>query len=259
MLLVAVAAALTGGIAAAAARTPDRQAGRLAVNADPPTPSNFVGITPVRVLDTREPTGVPTAGPIPPDTSINVDVAGVSGIPANATSVAANVAIDVAQAGSFITMWPTGQPRPLVAANNALVGAVSASAGIFQLGTNGQLSVYNSSSPVNVIVDVTGYYVPVDPILWAVVQFDGTLIRDNGHVVSAAVLPGSGNPSYVVTFDRDVSDCAYLVTAGSGPELIPPVARVSEPSPNSPNQVGVQFIRSNNSATFSGFHLGVIC
>jgi hypothetical protein len=57
---------------------------------------------------------------------------------------------------SFLALWPTGQPRPLTAANNALPGLIAASAGIFQLGDNGQLSVYNASSNVNVILDVTG-------------------------------------------------------------------------------------------------------
>ena len=162
MLLVAVVAALAG--IATAADTPTRKAATLAVG-DPP-PGNFVGITPVRVLDTREPIGVPTKGPIPPDTTINVPVAGTNGIPANATAVAANVAIDSdAKGGSFVTVWPTGQPRPLTAANNATPGLVSASAGIFQLGDNGQLSVYNSQADLNVIIDVTGYYLPANPTI----------------------------------------------------------------------------------------------
>jgi hypothetical protein len=159
-----------------------------------------VGITPVRVLDTRQPTGVPAAGPIAPDTTINVDVAGVSGIPANATSVAANVAIDFAQAGSFNTMWPTGQPRPLVAAKNALVGAVSASAGIFQLGTNGRLSVYNSSSPVNVIVDVTGYFIPAPAPEYG--------------LVSVFVDRGTGSPTRYATFSGALGSPAGTTIGG---------------------------------------------
>jgi hypothetical protein len=168
MVVVAVVAALASGIAAlaggiaAAPNTPARQAGPTALDA--PGSSIFVGITPVRVLDTRVPIGVPAPGPIPPDTTINVSVAGLNGIPASATSVAANVAIDSdALAVSFVTMWPTGQPRPLSAVNNATPGFIESSAGIFQLGTGGQLSVYNSVSNVNVIVDVTGYFLPAAP------------------------------------------------------------------------------------------------
>ena len=146
-MVVVAAAVLAGGIAAAAS--------------SPTAPSSFVGVEPVRVLDTRAPIGVPATGPIPPGTTINVPVAGLHGIPADATSVAANVAIDsdATAANSFLTVWPTGQPRPITAANNATPGFISPSAGIFQLGTDGQLSVFNSSGNVNVIIDVTGYYV----------------------------------------------------------------------------------------------------
>jgi hypothetical protein len=161
LVVAVVVTALASGIAAAA-RTPARQAERLALDA--PGSSIFVGITPVRVLDTRVPIGVPAAGPIPPDTTINVSVAGLNGIPATATSVAANVAITAdAEAVSFVTVWPTGQPRPNSAVNNATPGFISSSAGIFQLGIDGQLSVYNQASNVNVIVDVTGYFLPATP------------------------------------------------------------------------------------------------
>ena len=71
---VAVAvAALVGGAATATAA--------------PTAPGAFVGITPVRVLDTRVPIGCRGRnGPIPPDTTINVASAVVEGIPANADS-----------------------------------------------------------------------------------------------------------------------------------------------------------------------------
>ena len=148
LVVVVVVTALAAGIAAAA-RTPARQAEALALNA--PGASIFVGITPVRVLDTRVPTGVPAAGPIPPDTTIDVSVAGARGDPRHRHIVAANVAITPeAQAVSFVTMWPTGQPRPLSAVNNATPGFISSSAGIFQIGIDGKLSVYNQASPVNV-------------------------------------------------------------------------------------------------------------
>src|SRR6478735_10846834 len=74
VVVVVLAAALAGGFAAAAD--------------SPSAPANFVGMTPVRVLDTRNAIGVPGTGPIPPDASINFPVAGVNGIPADATSVA---------------------------------------------------------------------------------------------------------------------------------------------------------------------------
>ena len=149
------------------------------------------------MLDTRVPIGVPATGPIPPDTTINVRVAGLHGIPANATSVAANVAIDAdATAASFVTVWPTGQPRPLTSANNATPGFISASAGIFQLGADGQLSVFNSAGNVNVIVDVTGYYLPAAPEYGLVSVF---VNRGSGPTRWATLSVALGSPAGTTT------------------------------------------------------------
>src|SRR5262245_59042956 len=92
-------------------------------------PSDFVGITPIRVLDTRgagQTVGVPSAAPLGPGQSIDVQITGIAGIPAEATSVAINVTIDDdATLKSFLTVWPTGQPRPLASTNNAEPGFIS--------------------------------------------------------------------------------------------------------------------------------------
>jgi hypothetical protein len=154
-----VVAALGGGVAIANSGSAPRQ-----VVSPPTSPADFVGITPVRVLDTRAaaggPIGVP-AGKLGPAESIDVAVAGEHGIPADATSVAVNVTIDEdATLKSFLTVWPTGQPRPNASANNAEPGLVSANSAIFQLGTDGKLSVFNQQGEVNVIMDVTGYFLP---------------------------------------------------------------------------------------------------
>jgi len=155
----AVVAALGGGVAIAANAPTPRQ-----VVSPPAAPADFVGITPVRVLDTRSgaggPIGVPAAAKIGPASTIDVDVAGVGTIPDNATSVAVNVTIDEdATLKSFLTIWPTGEVRPNASANNAEPGLVMANSAIFQLGTDGQLSVFNQLGTVNVIIDVTGYFV----------------------------------------------------------------------------------------------------
>src|SRR5262245_23976126 len=97
--LVVVAAATTGGIALGAGRF-------ISPQTPSPTQTNaeeLIGITPVRVLDTRPPTdgpiGVPAPAPIGPNSQIDVQVAGftqsgVQVIPAGVTSVAANITID---------------------------------------------------------------------------------------------------------------------------------------------------------------------
>jgi hypothetical protein len=161
--LTAVAAvvlvALAGGTAFAATTTQARS--KAAVVGPSTVPSDFVGITPVRVLDTRYAIGVPSKAPMGPGVTDNVSVAGIQGIPTTATSVSANVTIDKdATARAYLTVWPAGLAKPNSSVNNATPGTISASAGVFGLGTNGELSVFNSVGKTNVIIDVTGYFVP---------------------------------------------------------------------------------------------------
>jgi hypothetical protein len=164
--VVVVAAATTGGLALAG--------GFVSQQTPTPTQTNaeeLIGIEPVRVLDTRGPNngpiGVPAAAPIGEGQQIDVQVAGFTDksgnllIPANATSVSANITIDEdATLKSFLTVWPTGAPKPFTSANNAEPGLVMANSAILRLGTDGKLSVFNQRGAVNVIIDITGYFVP---------------------------------------------------------------------------------------------------
>ena len=159
---VTMGLAIGGGVAIASTAPVLRQA-------TPVTPSaEFVGVTPVRVLDTRPtdggPIGVP-AGALGQQQSIDVAIAGLHGIPADATSVAVNVTIDDdATAKSFLTVYPTGETRPNASTNNAEPGLVMANSAIFKLGTDGKLTVYNQQGLVHVIIDVTGYFVEADAV-----------------------------------------------------------------------------------------------
>jgi hypothetical protein len=182
----AVIAALGGGIAVAAS-SPAQQGGTASLSAaassDPPAPADLVTITPVRVLDTRVPIGVAAKGPLGPGASINISIAGTNGIPASATGVAATVTIPAdATAVSYITVWPTGQTRPLASTNNATPGITTPSAGIFGLGTDGDLSVYNAAGHTNVVIDVTGYLIQANPTVTtdATSYAPGAVVTVNG-------------------------------------------------------------------------------
>ena len=66
-------------------------------------------------------------------------------------------------------------------------------------------------------------------ILWAVVRQDATLARGK-HATSSARLSFGGPPTtgaYVVTFDRNVSQCAYSVTEGGDTPVVS--AGISDP------------------------------
>jgi hypothetical protein len=120
----------------------------------------YTAAAPVRVLDSR-PSG-PAAGgyttPWGPDVARAVTVAGVNGIPADADAVVLNVTVTATTAGSYLTVYPAGQPRPLASSLNWVPGQTVANAVTAKVGTNRQLSVLNAAGDADVIVDVVGYY-----------------------------------------------------------------------------------------------------
>ena len=153
------------------APSPSAHAAATAKTSSPHRPrlgaSLFVGIPPHRVLDTRGtdggPIGVPAAATLKASGTLDVAIAGVGSVPAGATSVAVNITIDDdATTKSFLTVWPTGEPITPTSAsiNNAEPGIITQNTALLKLGTGGKITVFNLLGEVNVIIDVTGYFVP---------------------------------------------------------------------------------------------------
>ena len=68
----------------------------------------YTGLAPQRVLDTRDGTGRRgVVGPLGPASTINIQLAGVAGIPASdVVAVVLNVTVTQPTAGSWLTIWP---------------------------------------------------------------------------------------------------------------------------------------------------------
>jgi hypothetical protein len=120
----------------------------------------FTGMAPVRLLDSR-PSG-PAVGPYTSPWAANqtrdVVVAATFGVPASATSVVLNATITNPTAGSFLTVWPSGQSRPLASNLNWGPAETKANAITVKVGAANQVSVYNQGGTVDVIFDVVGYF-----------------------------------------------------------------------------------------------------
>jgi hypothetical protein len=133
----------------------------------------YNAISPVRVLG-----ALSFGAPVAANTSVPVTVTGtLTGVPATATAVVANVTAEGATLPSFLTVYPAGATMPVAsnlnfpaqAKNVAIANRVK-----IGIGTNGQIEVYNHSGTVNVDVDVDGYYtgaggtgsyfVPITPV-----------------------------------------------------------------------------------------------
>jgi len=121
------------------------------------TGSRFVGMTPTRILDTRDGTGGFTA-PLGPGGSIALPVAGRGGVPVGATAVVANVTVTDTTTASYLTAWPDGDTRPNASDLNWVAGRTVPNLVIVKLGSNGKLDLFNAAGSTNIVVDVVGYY-----------------------------------------------------------------------------------------------------
>ena len=116
----------------------------------------FVPVSPLRVVDTRDNTGgVP--GPLGASEARSLNMI-VGPVPASAKAAVVNVTSVDSTDPSFITVWPTGSPRPLASTLNPRPGAAVPNQAYLRLGTNGRLDAFNNAGSTNVIVDVFGYF-----------------------------------------------------------------------------------------------------
>jgi len=122
----------------------------------------FKPIAPVRILDTR-PAPFNTggiAGPVGPDQTITLQVGGVTPVPARATAVVMNVTATDTTNASFLTVFPSDQPRPTASNLNWVAGDTVPNLVTVSLSSDGKVSFYNHVGSTNVVADVAGYYVP---------------------------------------------------------------------------------------------------
>jgi hypothetical protein len=166
-------------------------------------PSRYAPLTPVRLLDTRE--TVPQS--VPAQSAITLKVAGVSGVPADASAVSLNVTVTDTSVPGYVTVWPTGGTRPVVSNLNFVGNQTVPNLVTVKVGTGGSVSLYNSSpTPVNMVVDLGGYYA-----LGAPTAGGGTVSVTPTRVLDTR--SGLGGPSAIV-FGADL---ALKVTGGVVP------------------------------------------
>ena len=126
--------------------------------ASAPATSAYVAVGPVRLADTRQPDCDCTR--LTGDT-VRVDVAGHADVPDTAVAAAVTVTALPTAAPAFVTAYPGGTPRPPTSTVNTATQRVVANSAIVPLGADGTLDVF-TKLPGDVIVDVTGVFVPAD-------------------------------------------------------------------------------------------------
>ncbi|MGE3328826.1 MAG: hypothetical protein AB7N61_25820, partial [Acidimicrobiia bacterium] len=84
--------------------------------------------------------------------------AGTNGVAVDATAVALNVTATGPTEGSYLTVWPSGQPRPLASSVNMVAGQTVPNMVLCRLGADGRVHIYNNSGSTHVVVDVLGCF-----------------------------------------------------------------------------------------------------
>jgi hypothetical protein len=158
----------------------------------------FVPVTPCRVADTRNPTGA-FGGPILGARSsrdFNIP-ASACGIPSNALAYSLNLTVVPLGALSYLSVWPAGQPQPVVSTLNSVDGRVKANAAIVPAGVNGAVTVF-VTDPTQLVIDINGYFV-------------------------SAV--GAQNLAFYPVTPCRIADTRHAAGTFGGPSLAPAVAR----------------------------------
>jgi uncharacterized protein (DUF1501 family) len=110
-------------------------------------------LAPARLLDTRDALGALGAGQM-----LDLQVAGRGGVSATPQAVALNVTVTGPTAGSFLTVWPSGEARPFASSVNMIPGQTVPNMVLARVGTNGKVSIYNNTGATHVVVDVLGCF-----------------------------------------------------------------------------------------------------
>lgn len=174
--------------------------------------ARFVPLQPCRIADTRNAPGE-FGGPI---ISGNVTRTfrlpfSTCGIPETAKAYSLNVTVVPLGALGYLTVYPTGQPRPLVSTLNSPSGAVLANAAIAVAGTSGSIDVYASNS-THVILDINGYYDNIDPDGAPFFALNPCRVSDTRNPAAALGGPQM-NSDQSRTFPVSASSCGLPVNA----------------------------------------------
>jgi hypothetical protein len=177
----------------------------------------FVGITPCRLVDTRNSGFPPGYGP--PSLSPGVPngrtfiMTGQCGIGAGAEAVSLNVTVTGTLGTGYVVLYPQDGPFPPVSTLNYFAGQTVANSAIVPLGTGGAIRVVAGVSGTDLIIDVNGYYA-------------SNLTSTNGAFsITSSIDGGSNGAGVVVGHNKSasgenswggqfISDSCYLGAAG---------------------------------------------
>ena len=115
--------------------------------------------TTMRALDSRPDSQVgPYDTPWAPGETRTVPLDGHAHLQSTSTAVVLNVTVTDTDAAGYLTVWPTGSPRPLASSLNWAPGQTIANSVTVPLGAGDSVDIYSPFGQVDVVVDVVANF-----------------------------------------------------------------------------------------------------
>jgi hypothetical protein len=185
----------------------------LASGTTSPTPSVYSAITPVTVL----------ARSLAADSNTDVTVAGVDGVPSNATSVQLSVTALSGTTTSSMYVYPTGATKPSSANVRWQTGQTITIPVTVAVGTSGKIHLSTDAGTVTVKVALVGYFSPAPITTASAYSTSGVIINDDTDGLTtvasldvpagtydvrakATIVLNAGSSEYVSCYLADPSD-----------------------------------------------------
>jgi hypothetical protein len=127
------------------------------IGGSPAGNGNYTPIAPARILDTRSGVGAP-GGKVGADATLDFTVAGVGGVPPNASAVVVNLTATQPSAQTWITAYPAGEVRPTASNLNVMGGQTRPNLVVARVGAGGKVSLYNFNGDTHLVADVVGWF-----------------------------------------------------------------------------------------------------
>ena len=174
--------------------------------------TQFVPVNPCRIADTRNAAGAFGGPAIAAGTFRTIQIpAAACGIPPNAVAFSLNVAVVPRGTLGFLTLWPSGTVRPLVATLNSIDGRIKSNAAIVPAGSIGAVALF-ATNTTDVILDINGYFVANSPSALAFYPVTPCRIADTRN--ATAPLGGPSLPAGSTrSFPIQASSCGVPASA----------------------------------------------
>ena len=220
----------------------------------------YDSMSPVRALGNLQ-----LGAPVAANTSVPVQVTGtLTGVPATATAVVANVTAAHGTAPSYLTVYPAGVTTVPTASNvNFVARQAVANRVTVGVGTSGQIEVYNHTGTVDVDVDVDGYYTGVGGAGSVFVPITPVRITDtrgamplNGTPIAANTSESFNLTTTLSTIPASSTSVAANVTAvagdASGYLTVYPTSAATHPVASDVNWVAKEIVPNFTIADTAG-------